>query len=230
MDDRLTKLIGEIKTNYPPADKYSLRVSYFSYKNVSHTIRLRDGIIHVRISDKLQNAPDEIITALGIILFDKLFSRRSNSRQRHIYREYLNTFILPQLPVSKRKVSQDYVAQGKFYNLNEIFERVNRQYFNGSVEKPQLGWSLKRSFHRLGFYDADRDLLVVSRIFDRSEVPAFVVEFLMYHEMLHILIPVIHNKSRRTVHSAEFKRKERLFAEFDQAQKWLHKKLWRLSF
>jgi len=230
MDERLTRLIKAIKENYPPADKFSLRVSYFAYKNVSHTIRLRDGIIFVRISDKLINAPDEVISALGIILFDKLFRRKSNAVQRGIYREYLNTFIIPDMPASKRKTSENYSAQGRFYDLAEIFERVNRQYFNSGLIKPHLAWSLNNSRHRLGFYDAERNLLVISRIFDKRRVPDFVLDFLMYHEMLHIVIPVIHNKSRRIVHSAEFRRKEHLFAQFEEAQKWLRKKLWRLSF
>jgi hypothetical protein len=230
MDDRLARLIGEIKTNYPPADKFSLRVSYFPYKNVSHTIRLRGQIIYVRISDKLVNAPDKIIRALGTILLDKLFRKKADKKQRQLYRTYLNGFIIPQLPANKRKISGEYTAQGRFYDLDTIFDKINRQYFNFTLQKPHLGWSLNRSTHRLGFYDAERNLLVISRIFDRRKVPQFVLDFLMYHEMLHIVLPVIHNNGRRTVHSAEFKTKERSFVEFDQAQTWLRKKLWRLSF
>ncbi len=34
------------------------RVEFYPFANVNSTIRLRDGVIHVRISDLLEGAPE----------------------------------------------------------------------------------------------------------------------------------------------------------------------------
>lgn len=228
MDQRLTSIISILKTNYKPAESYDLWVSYYKYKNISHTIRLRSGVIYVRISDKLINAPDETIQAIGCILFDKLFGRKTKKEIRHLYRNYINQCIVPDLQPAKSRASLGYSAVGKYYNLNDIFEKINDAYFESAVQKPILGWSLNFSKRRLGFYDHSRDLLVVSRIFDKKRIPDYVREYLMYHEMLHIIIPVKKINGRRAVHPSHFQQREKLFKEYDQAQKWLKKKLWRL--
>jgi hypothetical protein len=230
MDQRLYSIISELKTHYKPADGYDLRVSYYTYKNVSHTIRLRDGIIYVRISDKLTDAPDETIRAIGIILFDKLFGFKTCKEDRNKYRNYINQFVVPNLPPVKARVARGYSAQGKYYNLDEIFNKINRSYFSGTVSRPVLGWSLNLSNRRLGFYDQSRDLLVISKIFDKKRVPDYVREFIMYHEVLHIIIPVKKVNGRRVVHPPHFLEKEKLFRDYGLAQKWLKKKLWRLRF
>ncbi len=230
MDARLNYIFSALKSNYKPAEQYDLRVSFYKYKNISHTIRLRNGVIFVRISDKLLNAPDETIQAIGYILFDKLFRRKTRKEIRHLYRNYINQYIVPDLPSIEHKVSSAYSSLGKYYNLDNIFDKVNQQYFNSSVKKPILGWSLNHSKQRLGFYDHSRNLLVISRIFDKKRIPDYVREFLMYHEMLHIVIPVQKKNGRRSIHPIHFVQKEKCFREYDQVQKWLKRKLWRLRF
>lgn len=230
MDQRLISIISNLKTIYKPAERYDLRVSYYAYKNISHTIRLRDGVIYVRISDKLKDAPDDTIEAIGYILFDKLFGRKTKKEIRHLYRNYINQFIVPDLKIIKAKISPAYSAHGKYFNLNDIFDKVNKEYFDYSVRKPILGWSLNFSTRRLGFYDHSRDLLVISRIFDKKRTPDYIREYLMYHEMLHIVIPVKKVNGRRVIHPTHFQKEERLFRQYDLAQKWFKRKLWRLRF
>jgi len=48
-----------------------------------------------------------------------------------------------------------------------------------------------------------------------------VVEYIMFHEMLHLKHPVKLRGSRRCVHSSEFMAEERVFPELAQAQNFL---------
>ena len=114
------------------------------------------------------------------------------------------------------------------YNLEFIFEDINRTYFKNQLKKPILGWSLNKSYMRLGFYAEDKNLLVISRIFDLSRVPEKVVEYMMYHEMLHIAIPTIVINGRRKVHPPELKKMDRIFPDYDEIQKWIKKNRQRL--
>lgn len=229
MNDQLTNLLAIVKSEYHSADTYNLHASFYPYKNISHTIRIHNRTIFVRISDKLYDAPEDILRSIIIILLDKLFRKTTFPVIKKSYANYINKHVIPHLQPIKRKVSSSYKTAGIHYNLDELFEKVNNDYFSSSVKKPSLGWSMNRSTRRLGFYDHERDLLVISKIFDHRRVPDYVVEYIMYHEMLHIVHPVARVKGRRIVHSKTFKKQEILFEEYTSATRWLNKKLWRLK-
>jgi predicted metal-dependent hydrolase len=87
--------------------------------------------------------------------------------------------------------------------------------------RPQLTWSRVHARNRLGHYDPAHNAIVISRVFDHPRVPRFVVEYIMFHEMLHLKHPVKLRGSRRCVHSNEFMAEEKVFPELNQAQNFL---------
>ena len=226
----LDYLLHPVKAEYNSAEKYKFNAQFYPYKNVSHTIRIKNETIFLRISDKLKNAPDEILKSITNILFNKLFRIKTPTSVRKTYRDYLGHHIIPYVKNSKTKVSSRYKALGTYYDLDSVFDKVNNKYFFSNIKKPIIGWSFNESTRRLGFYDHERNLLVVSKIFDHRKVPAYVVEYIMYHEILHIVHPAKRSNGRRVVHPREFKNQEILFKEYKQATNWLNKKLWRLKF
>lgn len=230
MDSHLNNLLHDIKTKYNSANTYSLKASYYPYRNINHTIRIRDGVIYVRLSDKIRQAPDEIISAAGKLLFDKLFRVQTDIHVRRSYRKYINQHLLPQIETVRRQLSESYTARGQYYDLEDIFNKVNKDYFNPLLRTPVLGWSLNKSYRRLGFYDHERDLIVISQIFDNRKVPQVILEYLMYHEMLHIVFPAKVVNGRRKIHTEEFNQREQEFEAYEQTQKWLARKLWRIRF
>jgi hypothetical protein len=137
---------------------------------------------------------------------------------------------VPHLERKVRTKGEHYSAAGRFFDLDDIFCRVNAEYFNSQIKKPKLGWSRQNSTRRLAFYDHERDLIVISRIFDSRRTPDAVVEFLMFHEMLHIKIPVERKNGRRIIHPRIFCEEEQKFKEYQKVQKWLNKRIWKLQF
>src|SRR5207302_673855 len=79
------------------------------------------------------------------------------------------------------------------------------RFFGGMQARPQMSWSQGRARNLLGHYDPAHNAIVVSRIFDHPAVPRYAVEYIVYHEMLHLRHPVKLKGSRRCVHSAEFR-------------------------
>ena len=104
-----------------------------------------------------------------------------------------------------------------------MFDEVNDQYFESAIKQPIIGWSLKKSYVRLGFYSNEKNLLVISRIFDSKKVPEAIVYFMMYHEMLHIYFPTTSKNGRRSIHPPEFKKMEKKFPQFEEIQRWIKK-------
>ncbi|QUY44143.1 M48 family peptidase [Acaryochloris marina] len=113
------------------------------------------------------------------------------------------------------------MAQGNVYNLDDVFAQVNQAYFNQEVKKPRLCWSKVYSNRKFGHYEPSRDRVVMSLSLDSDQLPNYVIEFVMYHELLHKIHGGRTQNGRRWVHTPEFRRDERQFKYYSQAQQHL---------
>lgn len=107
--------------------------------------------------------------------------------------------------------------QGQAHDLNDIFAVVNRKYFASQMPQPRLTWNQVLTRRKFGHYDPARDRVVISRTLDNRKVPQYVVEFIMYHELLHKQYGHQWGKSQLLVHTPEFRQDERKFKQYEQA-------------
>jgi hypothetical protein len=112
---------------------------------------------------------------------------------------------------------------GARHDLVPIFERLNKDYFGAALDPPKLGWSRRTTTALFGHYDKDHQSITISRTLDSDDVPAFVLDYVLFHEMLHLVYDVKYKNRRRCVHGPEFKRHEGIFPRFKEAQGWLKK-------
>ncbi|NPV77662.1 MAG: hypothetical protein HPY59_14980 [Anaerolineae bacterium] len=113
--------------------------------------------------------------------------------------------------------------EGNYANLVTIFERVNKEYFAGSLSQPRLGWSSRKSLKKLGHYRIDTDTLVISKSLDSPHVPSHVIDFVMYHELLHKHIGATRHNGRMRAHTSEFRAAEKRFRFYQEASAFLEK-------
>lgn len=198
-----------------------VRVEYRPFANIQSSVRLENGALHVRISDLLEGAPAGVTEALAHILLGKLLRKPAPRAYANRYRTYLNgKDIRRQTQLIRQIRGRKYLSgpQGKLHNLEPLFERLNARFFHGLMARPQLGWSLRRSRTLLGHFDPSHNAIVISRIFDEPSTPLVALEYVMYHEMLHLLFPVDHSGARRCVHGREFREAEALFPNLAEAK------------
>lgn len=188
--------------------------------------------LDLRLHRCFMTAPDEVLLAVG----DFLGSRDKRGRAEPLakIREHFRlhgqgeeTAAPPQLR-----------PEGEHFHLGVLRDRVNREYFEGHL-RVDITWGRRAgsprrrrrgSFSiRLGSYDDRFKLIRIHPVLDRADVPEMVLESIIYHEMLHAVVPPRQGKSRRSVHPPEFRRLERLFAHFDAAEAWLEANIERLS-
>jgi hypothetical protein len=203
-----------------------LRVDFCRFANADSFIKLDGGKLHVRMSDLLEGAPAPVIEALAHILLGKLYRKPVARAYTHRYRLYLNRRdVRRQAHLVRQIRGRKFISgpQGERYNLEEIVESLNVRHFDGLLGRPQLGWSRGISRRMLGHFDPSHNAIVISRIFDRAEVPALALEYVMFHEMLHLRYPVEHSGTRRCVHTREFKAEEKKFPRFQEAKELLKK-------
>jgi hypothetical protein len=207
---------------FAPLPEFEVR--FFAYANLNNTIRLRQGRVLVRLSDLLEAAPDRVLHAIMHILLAKLYRRQIDPALAAHYRKFAGspsmtrrTHLIRQIRGRKRLHS----PSGDHYHLEEIFDDLNRRFFHGLLARPRMTWSGNHSRQNLGHFDPAHNTIVISRILDRRTVPRYAVEYLVFHEMLHLRHPVKLRGSRRCVHPLAFQEEEKLFPHLEEAKKYL---------
>jgi predicted metal-dependent hydrolase len=208
----------------PGAPAPELKIEFFAFANVNNTIRLRGGRFLVRLSDLLEGAPDHVVRAIAHILLAKMYRQPIDRTHAARYRRYVASHEVMRkahLVRQMRGRKQLRSPKGRIYDLDVVFEDLNRRFFHGLMGRPRMSWSVTKTRRILGHYDPAHNAIVISRIFDHPAVPRYAVDYIVYHEMLHLKHPVRLRGSRRCVHSPEFQSDEKLFPQLEQANEFL---------
>jgi hypothetical protein len=177
--------------------------------------RMRDGVLCIRLHRIFLNADNHVIDE--IILFLK--NRRNRMR---LFKKFIrdNREHLAKRPPNKVLVK----TAGKFYDLRELYDEVNKEYFGGVIQSA-ITWGSKCPRHAvrkrtLGSYSGRSNTIRINPVLDKRSVPRHVVSFVVYHEMLHAAMGIAMQGKRRSVHSREFRKREKLFADYEKASAW----------
>jgi predicted metal-dependent hydrolase len=214
----------EYRVVRPRASMPPFEVRFYHFTSLNTTIRLREGRIKVNLSDLLEGAPEAVLRAIAHILIAKLYRKPIDALKANRYRRFTSSEAVVRQSERIRQTrgrKRISTAKGEHYDLDEIFEALNTRFFYGLMGRPLLTWSEHNAKRLLGHYDAAHNTIMVSRVFDRKNTPRFAIEYLMYHEMLHLKHPVKAKNGRRCVHSREFQAEEKQFPELDRAKAYL---------
>ena len=196
------------------------------YANANSAIAWRDSRLDVKLSDLWQGAPAAVVEALAHILVAKMLRRETPAHASNTYRRWLNRQdVRRDMQRVKQLRGRKFVSgpEGKAWNLETVFEDLNLKYFGGLMARPDLGWSRRPSRSTLGHYDPSHHAIILSSLMDDLAVKRLAVEYVLYHEMLHLKHPVDHRGSRRRVHTRQFREEEKLFEGLDEAKEMLKK-------
>ena len=204
----------------PPA----FRVEFYPYSSLTLTIRRRDEQMYVRFSDLLQRAPMPVLEAAAALLLSRMYRKRTPRALVAPYHQYAKSHKTRQRVQQMRSGRVRPAAlhpAGEKFDLNEMFDELNARFFCGGLPKPHLGWSTRGWRRQFGSFDPGPNQILLNCRMDRPEVPRYVVEYVLYHEMLHVKHPTRKSGCTLVSHSPEFREEERLYPEFAKARKAL---------
>lgn len=199
-------------------------VEFYPYANLMHTIRIDDDVASVRISDVLSGAPLVVFEAAAAILLARLYRRRAPAELLISYRRYIAAPRTRRRMAALRGVRGRRVKsgpRGAIYDLAPMFTRLNRRYFGGRLHRPRLGWSERTWRTQFGCFDPALDQIVLSRWLDRGAVPQYAVEYVLFHEMLHVKHPLRAARCGMEAHSRRFREEEQRYVHYLCARKFL---------
>ena len=200
------------------------RVEYYPYASLVLTIRRREDVVFVRFSDLLQHAPRSVLEGAAALLLSRVYRRTA---PRVLIEPYLNYARSDRTRSRISRMRRGRVRpassgpQGRHFDLEKMFRQLNETYFAGTLERPHIGWSTRSWRRQFGCYDPGPNQILLNRRMDHPAVPQVAVEYVLYHEMLHVKHPTRRSGCSLVSHSTEFRAEEKRFAEFDRARRVL---------
>ncbi|PYU00746.1 MAG: hypothetical protein DMG38_06385 [Acidobacteria bacterium] len=200
------------------------RVEFYPYASLTLTIRRREEVVYVRFSDLLRRAPLPVLEAAAALLLARVYRRKAPASLVEPYLEYARSgrtrWRMNRMRFERVR-PRHAGAQGQHFDLNKLFDELNAKYFAGVLLKPHIGWSLRAWRRQFGCYDPGPNQILLNRRLDHPRVPQSAVEYVLFHEMLHVKHPTRRSGCTLVSHSREFREEEKRFAEFDRARRIL---------
>jgi len=200
------------------------RVEFYPYASLVLTIRRREEVMYVRFSDLLQRAPLAVLEGGAALLLSRVFRRKAPRAIVEPYLEYARSH-KTRNRISKMRGGRVRVRQadprGRHFDLSSLFDELNKKYFEGTLERPRIGWSVRSWRRQFGCFDPGPNHILLNRRMDRPGVPACAVEYVLFHEMLHVKHPTRRSGCSLVSHSQEFREEEKRFEEFERARRVL---------
>jgi len=199
---------------------------FYPYSELKHTwIRTR-GVVRFKVSDYLMDAPPDVMASLAEYLLSKALGKLCGDEAKGPYIAFAGSSQCWESARGRylqRARSLCFDVKGHSRDLDTVFDYVNSFYFSGKAPEPVLAWVSESPRRRLGFYFEPLKILAANRALDSDSVPRYVLEFVMYHELLHHLRAGDGRAIRRVHHTNDFKAQERMFNHFEEAESWLRR-------
>ena len=200
------------------------RVEFYPYSGLTLTIRRREEGVFVRLSDLLRRAPLPVLQAAAALLLARVYRRKAPLALVEPYLEYARSgrTRARMNRMRLRRVRPRHAgAEGRHFHLERLFDELNGKYFAGGLRKPHIGWSLRAWRRQFGCYDPGPNQILLNRRLDGQRVPQCAVEYVLFHEMLHLKHPTRRSGCTLVSHSREFREEEKRFVDYRRARRIL---------
>jgi len=209
---------------FAPFRDAAIEASFYPYVGLTHTIRRKKSKWVIRISDHCRNAPDPVLEAVVMILGCKVMRRKPRQEWVRAYDDFRKeprvADVVRQRRLRKgRKILR--TQAGRYYSPRDIYTEINGRHFNNQVEIGAIGWGPRESWRRLGHYDPVHHTITLSPVLDSPRVPQYVVQYIVFHEMLHTLFQETSSGRPWKHHPPEFRRAERAYPDYSKARIFL---------
>jgi len=203
----------EIKAG--PAQKNTSTQLKIDYSGYLYKRKTAGGITHLQINEGYIGAP----IAIKQKVVDAAFSKRKTKAMQQV-KAFANddAYLTITSRISGQPIANKISCRGKAYDLSVLFHALNLKYFNAQLSQPRLIWSSARAKRRLGYFHPEIQTIAVNQKLDTKRTPRLLVEYILYHEMLHQHFGIEHRNGRRYAHTAVFHQAEKQFMGYQEAE------------
>jgi hypothetical protein len=177
--------------------------------------RRHGDVLEVRLQRAFLDAPPGVIGELGDILAGRECDRAA-------LRRFIDGALPADAPPAARRPPNATARDSSHHDLSGYASRLNETYLGGR-SRAGVVWGRRdrrksRSSIRFACYDPARNLIIMNRKLDRPDIPAYFVEFVLFHEMLHEVLGMDEGPDgRRSIHGKLFKLMESTYPDYEKA-------------
>jgi hypothetical protein len=245
----------KLKAAWGPSRPVVLSITDNRHSIISHSTKC--GVLHARIHHMFLDAPARVVDALV------RYVAKGDREASQLVGQYIDAN--GGRLARRRPRAIPLETRGDHHDLLAIFNDLNTRYFHGACTalitwgrhtKRKRGQA--RRAIRLGSYASLERLIRIHPVLDRPWVPRYFVAYVVYHEMLHHMIPAARGtpsrgaisnmasarssttssraassapaapSARRVLHPPEFLERERAFRKYERALEWERRHIGRL--
>lgn len=201
----------------------TIEVAFTDNRTTMISFSKKTGIMRLRLHKMFQVADETVLKALSV--FIRRIPSEAASKKIDDFIKANNGQIRKRTHARRAKV----IPQGTHFHLDEVLERVSNRFFAGEISSVHIGWGQFRGRRRrrgriksraLATYCFEDTTIRVNPILDSPRVPMYIIDWVVYHELLHHILPVERAGSQRRYHTTKFRMLERAYPQYEDARAW----------
>ncbi len=205
---------------------YTLEAKYYKFSSLKAILRRNGAALKLKASEGFAAGGREVLVGLCLDLIARLFKQKPpENAYTKAYWEFRSQQGASELNKTLKRShgrTRKLEAKGNRYDLNDLVLKLTREHpLLQELPVPPIGWNQKGGASILGFYDEATHEILISKELDKKDVPFYVLEYVVFHELLHAKHPSKHNASRRTIHGSAFRKDEERYPFYKEATAWL---------
>ncbi|MBM9501742.1 M48 family metallopeptidase [Leptospira sp. 201903071] len=198
-----------------------VRYKFYPYANLGSAIRISSGVLEFKIHSSYLES-DSLEAVIELLLYKLLKLPIPKSIEEKIQSFYeLHSKQKSEKNKRKKRIES---SDSKNAILKDILSRINETYLGIDLSDIEIYWGKGSSKTRLGHFDPSHKMIVINPILGKEVVPTFVLEYIVFHELLHVYIPATRKNGKNVIHGKEFRSLEKKYPDYLRANQWLKSK------
>lgn len=203
--------------------KYTLEI--YPYTTRLYTIQPTKTVYEIRLHECMDFLPEAECRKFAAYIRTKRWQDFREMLQSYHKNSQRSQDLFAFFHKSQANPSHKNQTTGRYYDLETVFNSCNQRHFGGKISRPAvLHWSPRVNRSTMGSYNIKQDTLMINRGLDARDVPAYVLDFVMYHELLHKALGITVSGSRNLAHTKEFRSLERSHPDYERAEAFIKKR------
>lgn len=219
-DANLEAIVTAVGKNY---GYDQIKAQFYPFKELKSTWKRNGSQLSLRVSDYLRLADEEVIEDFACSLFCRMKSRNRRELYGEAFKNWIQSkeFVEKNRPIYlQRSRNLKLSPSGSTFNLDEIRHQLEETGLIKNSSDAYLTWTINGNRNRVGCCSVIMKVIAISSVLDSPSVPSVVPAYVLYHEMLHLEMSSEH---LLTGHGSEFRRREKMFPKWNEAELWLKK-------
>ena len=179
------------------------------------------GRADFRVCDYLEDAEEKVIEGVAKTLFSKISGRDLEYPDELTEWMTKESFVRSKQPVYlRRSRNLTKTTKGNSRDLKGSYDRLVKAGLIPEDPDVHISWTIEPNLKRVGYCSVLMKVIAISSVFDSELIPEFVLDYVVYHEALHVMAGF---EPFRKKHGAEFQKNEGKHPQSEEAEAWLKK-------